>query len=290
MTLFWNFKSMPLNLGHFRKLRDSEIHPLMQADLLFSEISRKRQLILETSQNFEKKTSAPNDCMFWIRTATNQVFQNEILLRNNKKSLVLIRALGDSLPQKAETIEEFCELIHSELNHLTAQHQECRETLNRLKRESQKNLESQDKKRVSAENIKSMRSTILMSPSPILEQIQAANIGQNQLAFQDSLAKLSINLNHKTISTELAARQSLEVAHNSAESKDALPLDHLEKAPPKSRPKVLAKKSLSLIQVHPQNEATIEAPIEPPNPFDIKPEENVLTEFAQFLSTVLKNP
>jgi hypothetical protein len=257
----------------------------MQADLLFSEISRKRRLILETSQNFEKKTSVPNDCMFWIRTATNQVFQNEILLRNNKKNLVLIRALGDFLPKKAETIEEFCELIHSELNHLSAQHQECKETLHRLKRESQKHLESQNNKIVAAENIKSLRTTTQTSPLSVSEINLATNIGQNQLAFQDSLAKLSTSLNDRTIPTELAAQQPLEASQDSAESKGNLPLAHLEKAPPKSRPKVLAKIRSSPVQAQTKNEP----PIEPLTPFDKKPEENVLTEFAQFLSTVLKN-
>lgn len=277
MSLFSNLKWLSPQMGRILGLSENCIHPMKQADIMFSEIQRKKQFILDMAANFEKKMSQPSDCIFWIRTATKQVLDNEILLRKNKKNLALIRALGDLLPRKVETTDEFCELVHQEWSLLAQKQLECQARLQQLKIENYAHLESQVKKSVTLENLKSLDVPKTLDSIAEMTLSQKFTIPIRAHQEKNPLERLTLSLNDCRIQP---ANPQLKKPSRPEKS---LPLVHGAKAHGKTRSEGSAVLGLtqpaSHLKTTPINKKNSEiSPI---------PNEEVLTKFAQFLGSVL---
>ncbi len=272
MTLFSNLKLLPPQMSRILALRGNTIPPLKQADLLFSEIQRKKQFILDMALNFETKMPGPSDCIFWIRSATKQVLENEMLLRKNKKNIALIRALGDLLPRKVETADEFCQLLYQEWNLLAQKQSDCRAALEKLKKERYKTQQSQVKKSVTLENMISMErleNGALTDPSLLFPNLRLHCMRPSQ---KDKLELLSLSLDYaRAVTDHTPFYEETHLPGN-------LPEDSLKMPPARTRTQALANAEIAPSAIGEKN-AIATSP---------KPDDEVLTNFAHFLSSVLQ--
>ncbi|MEI8027743.1 MAG: hypothetical protein WCI18_15450 [Pseudomonadota bacterium] len=272
MTLFSNLKLLPPQMGRILGLGGNRIHPLKQADLLFSEIQRKKQFILDMAQNFESKTPGPSDCIFWIRATTKQVLENEMLLRKNKKNIALIRALGDLLPRKVETADEFCQLICQEWNLLAQKQADCKLALESLKKGFYKTQQSQVKKSVTLENMMSMDGLGESNPSDTSLMVPSMRLHSRGPFPKDPLELLTFHLSDRRVVPE---NEPFQEKNRLPES---LPVDYLEMPPANTRTQTLVKSDVAPPPTAEKNDVEI-----PPKPHD-----DVLNNFAHFLNSVLQ--
>lgn len=272
MTLFSNLKLLPPQMGRILGVGGNRIHPLKQADLLFSEIQRKKQFILDMALNFESKMPGPSDCIFWIRAATKQVLENEMLLRKNKKNIALIRALGDLLPRKVETGEEFCQLICQEWNLLAQRQSDSRIALENLKKELYKTQQSQVKKSVTLENMMSMDGLRDSNPSDPSLLVPSIRLHSSRPFPKNPLELLTLDLSDRRVVPENTSFQE------KSRLPECLPVAYLEMTPANTRTQTLAKSDVVPTPTTEKNDVEI-----PPKHHD-----EVLTNFAHFLSSVLQ--